>query len=138
MVTAMDEVHSRLGAAQVRWNDYVGTAAADDADAVLNRRSLYEVAGLDRDRWTIVGIEFSFDDTAEQVVVYATDRRSEVGAPADAADELAVTAFHLGPSTQLSEFLSQAFKRVSVRLVSSVVQDKQLLVAGRSELAPPG
>ena len=43
-------VQRRLGAASVRWNDYVGTAAADDADALLDRPSLYEVAGIDRGR----------------------------------------------------------------------------------------
>jgi hypothetical protein len=44
---------ARLGSAQARWNDYVGTAAADDAAAILAIRSLHEVVSLDRDRWTI-------------------------------------------------------------------------------------
>jgi hypothetical protein len=70
----MNSMQSRLGSAQVRWNDYVGTAAADDADAVLDTRSLYEIAGLDRDRWTIVGIDFTLDDAQEIVVIYAADR----------------------------------------------------------------
>ena len=73
--------HGRLGSAQVRWNDYVGTAAADDADALLNTRSLYEIAGVDRDRWTIAGIDFSMGSSSEHVVVYAIDR---------AADELSL------------------------------------------------
>jgi len=111
----------------------VGTAAADGADAVLDTRSLYEVAGLDRDRWTIVGIDFTLDDAAELVVVYAADRADNVES-AD-AEEVAVTGFHLAPSTQLNAFLREAFKRVSVRLLSSVVADKQLVVADRAQLA---
>ena len=50
----------RLGSAQARWNDYVGTAAADDTTAILDARSLYEIVGLDR--WAIVGIDFSLAD----------------------------------------------------------------------------
>jgi hypothetical protein len=130
----MNSMQSRLGSAQVRWNDYVGTAAADDADAVLDTRSLYEIAGLDRDRWTIVGIDFTLDDAQEIVVIYAADR-DDAGVGSDEAEEMPVTAFHLAPSTQLSAFLREAFKRISVRLLSSVVADKQLLVADRAQLA---
>jgi hypothetical protein len=130
----MNSMQSRLGSAQVRWNDYVGTAAADDADAVLDTRSLYEIAGLDRDRWTIVGIDFTLDDAQEIVVIYAADR-ADAGGNSDEAEEMPVTAFHLAPSTQLNAFLREAFKRISVRLLSSVVADKQLLVADRAQLA---
>jgi hypothetical protein len=70
----MDGVGSLLGSARVRWNDYVGTAAADDADALLATRSLYEISGVDRDRWTIVGMDFSRGLPLEQVVNYAVDR----------------------------------------------------------------
>lgn len=129
----MNQIKSRLGSAQVRWNDYVGTAAADDADAVLDTRSLYEIAGLDRDRWTIVGIDFAVDDATEMVVVYAANRDDDV-LSAD-TDEVAVTAFNLAPSVQLTAFLREAFKRVSVRLLSSAVVDKQLLVADRAQLS---
>jgi hypothetical protein len=120
-------VASRLGSAQVRWNDYVGTAAADDADAVLNSRSLYELAGLDRDRWTIVGIDFSTGFPSERVVVYALDRASEASSPA-AVHELAVTAFDLGTSVQLEEFLREAFRRISVRLLSTAVDGNEVVV----------
>ena len=36
----------RLEAAHARWNDYLGSAAADDAQALLDRPSLYEIASL--------------------------------------------------------------------------------------------
>jgi hypothetical protein len=97
----------RLGSAQARWNDYVGTAAADDADAILDTRSLYEIVGLDRDRWAIVGVDFSLADSSDHVVVYAEDRGStSTGAPADDG-HLPVTAFHLTPSRRLDEFLKR-------------------------------
>jgi hypothetical protein len=130
----MDMMPSRLGSAQVRWNDYVGTAAADDADAVLDTRSLYEVAGLDRDRWTIVGIDFALEDSAEHVTIYAADRGEPDLLEADDQD-LPVTAFKLAPSVQLSDFLREAFKRISVRLVSSVVAGRELVVAGSAQLS---
>jgi hypothetical protein len=130
----MDGEPSRLGSAQVRWNDYVGTSAADDADALLETRSLYEIVGLDRSRWTIVGIDFSLAAAAEQVVVYATDRTSTVrGEPLDEGS-LPVTAFHLGTSVRLDEFLKEVFKRVSVRLLSTVVEQRELVVTEHANL----
>jgi hypothetical protein len=38
-------------------NDYVGTVAADDAEAVRDQPSLYELANIDRDLYTIVAID---------------------------------------------------------------------------------
>ncbi|HEY5820727.1 MAG TPA: hypothetical protein VIT20_02040 [Propionibacteriaceae bacterium] len=130
----MNSVNTQLGSAQVRFNDYVGTAAADDADAVLATRSLYEIAGLNRDRWTIVGLDLALGESAG-VVVYAADRLHD--AEAVEADEVPVTAFRLAPSTQLHAFIAEAFKRVSVRLVMSAVRDKQFVVAGQTELSEP-
>ena len=124
----------RLGSAQARWNDYVGTAAADDADAILDTRSLYEIVGLDRDRWAIVGVDFSLADSADHVVVYAEDRGStSTGDPADDG-HLPVTAFHLTPSRRLDEFLKEVFKRVSVRLLSASVRHRELVVAAHTNL----
>ena len=39
-----------LGPATAGWSDYVGTAAAEDAVATLGSPSLYELAGVDRER----------------------------------------------------------------------------------------
>lgn len=130
----MSVIDSRLGSAQVRWNDYVGTAAADDADAVLATRSLYEIAGLDRDRWMVVGLDLALGDAAG-VVVYAVDR--DRGSEALEAEEVPVTAFRLSASTTLDSFLAEAFKRVSIRLMASSVHDKQFVVSGQSDLADP-
>jgi hypothetical protein len=57
----MDAQHRVLGPANTQWNDYVGTVAADDAEAVQDRPSLYELAHIDRDRYTILGIELNVD-----------------------------------------------------------------------------
>ena len=110
-------VTGRLGTAHARWNDYVGTAAADD-----------EIAGLDRGRWTIVGIEASLADTSEQVVVYALDRSVEPASDDGALGEVGVTAFHLSPSTRVDQFLHEAFQRVSVRLLLTLAVDRALRV----------
>lgn len=126
-------VDVRLGPAQVRWNDYVGTAAADDADAVLNTRGLYEIAGIDRDRWRIVGIDFLLGSPSDQVVVYGVDR-DQHDAERVNGDSVVVTAIHLDTSVQLEQFLREAFKHVSLRLISTVVGDTPLLVSEHARL----
>src|SRR6478672_9357364 len=56
------EVEGRaLGPARTNFNDDVGTVAADDAEAVLDRPSLYELAKIDRDRNTVLGIDLRVD-----------------------------------------------------------------------------
>ena len=57
----MDPQGRALGPATTRFSDYVETVAADDAEAVMDRPSLYELAQIDRDRYTIVGIELNVD-----------------------------------------------------------------------------
>jgi hypothetical protein len=117
----------RLEAAHARWNDYLGSAAADDAQAVLDRPSLYEIANLDRERWTIVGIELCLGQPSEQVVIYAVDRSTKP-ANEDNLEEMAVTAFHLDQSTRVEEFLRAAFNSVNVRLMSTLTVDRYLRV----------
>lgn len=129
---AMHGELGRLGAAQVRWNDYIGTAAADDADAILDTRSLYEIVGLDRDRWTIVGLDFLLASSADRGVVYAIDRRATSSDPIEG--DLPVTAFHLGTSGRLDKFLREIFKRFSVRLLATAVQDRELVVVEHASL----
>jgi hypothetical protein len=35
--------------AHTRFNDYIGTVAADDAEAIKGQQSLYDLADIDRD-----------------------------------------------------------------------------------------
>jgi len=123
----------RLEAAHARWNDYLGSAAADDAQAVLDRPSLYEIANLDRERWTIVGIELSLGQPSEQVVIYAVDRSTNP-AHEDNLEEMAVSAFHLDPETRVEEFLRAAFNSVNVRLMSTLTVDRYLRVDDHVQL----
>src|SRR3712207_2763487 len=118
----------QLGSVQVRWNDFVGTAAADGANVLLNTRSLYEIAGIERDRWAIVGIDLSLRDSTDEVVVYGVDRTS-AGPDAADVDDVAVTAFHLDRSVRFEQFLKEAFALLSVRLLSSAVSGQNLIVA---------
>ena len=120
-------VDGRLGSAQARWNDYVGTAAADDAAALLATRSLYEISDLDRDLWTIVGMDFSRGTASEQVVICAMDRATGLDADPETGD-LNVTAIHLAKSTAMDSFIHEAFNQLSVRLMSSAVIDKCIVV----------
>jgi hypothetical protein len=69
----MDARGRVLGPAATRFNDYIGTVAADDAEAIKDRPSLYELAQIDRDRFTIVGIDLKVDGPTT-ATVYAIDR----------------------------------------------------------------
>jgi len=68
------EVEGRaLGPAKTNFNHYVGTVAADDAEAVLDRPSLYQLAKIDRDRYTVLGIDPRVDGSTT-ASIYAIDR----------------------------------------------------------------
>jgi hypothetical protein len=123
-----------LGPAAVRWNDYVGTAAADDADALMDRPSLYELAGVDRDRFTILGIDLTVWETTTTVKVYAVDRvahrlesHADIEELGHSRGEIPVVEFAI-PSQQVNQLISDAFKRISMRLVARGVRDHQLVV----------
>lgn len=124
----------KAGFSAARWNDYEGTAAADDARPLLNTRSLYEVAGLDRHRGRIGHRLLRRAFRANRVVVYGVDRAAEK-LPLEDADTLTVAAFHLGSSVRLGRFLAEAFGGVSVHLLSPVVNDTSLAVAEHARLA---
>lgn len=127
-----------LGVVSVRYDDYLGTAAADDADAVLAGRSLYQMVGLDRDQWLIVSVELARSKHSERISVYAIDRyRHPIGSLADLEERsdftygVPVVAFDLPASVQLDAFIAEAFQRISVRLVSHAVAGQTLNVTDR-------
>jgi hypothetical protein len=112
-----------LGPASTRFNDYIGTVAADDAEAIMDRPSLYELAQIDRDRFTIVGIDLNVDGPAT-ATVYAIDRVGpEVVRPAEIVEsgqsrrEIPVVPFDI-PEPTVEDFIRHAFRRISVRLVT--------------------
>jgi len=61
-----------LGSAHTLFNDYIGTVAADDAVALTGEPSLYELAGIDRDLYTIVAVDLRVEGPVT-ATVYAVD-----------------------------------------------------------------
>jgi hypothetical protein len=136
------ELSRRLDAASTTWNDYLGTAAADDVDALTGRRSLYELAGLDRDRWVVVAVDLAVRAAEPEVVVYAVDRSADQEAAFDIDAVIAangyvpVTAVRLSVQDQVEAFLNDAFRRLAVRLVARGFREETLVV--KNELTASG
>ncbi len=104
-----------FGDATEQYNDWTGTAAADDADP---DGALYELAGLDPERWVIVGIEINDG----YVRVYAFDQRDALTPPELYAQEhgqipVRVFQIHEGDDNVWSlRVLTQCFKRWTIHL----------------------
>lgn len=139
------QIERGLGAASTTWNDYLGTAAADDADAFTANQSLYALADLDRDRWVVVAVDLAVRSADPEVIIYAIDRQGEVGSSAgdgafdidavvDAHGHVPVTAVRLAVHDQVEAFLNDAFRRVAVRLIARGFRDETLVV--ERELSP--
>lgn len=138
------DTNRRLDAASTTWNDYVGTAAADDADAFSAQHSLYALAGLDRQRWVVVAVDLAVRSSDPEVTVYAIDRAGDDGDAFDidtviaANGHVPVTAVRLSVTDQVEAFLNDAFRRVAVRLVArgfreeTLVVNRELTASGRS------
>jgi hypothetical protein len=128
-----------LGPARTNFNDYVGTVAADDAEAVLDRPSLYELAQIDRDRNTIWAIDLRVDGPTT-ASIYAIDRvehrislnGTDLVELGQSWGEIPVVQFNL-PEPNVEEFIRHAFKRISIRLVAHALGDQVLVV---TELRP--
>ena len=132
-VLAMERGGRVLGPARTSFNDYVGTVAADNAAAAMDRPSLYELAQIDRDRYTILAIDLIVDGPVT-AAVYAIDRgkhgisrHAEIVELGHGRGEIPVVQFAL-PEPNVEEFIRQAFKRISVQLVTQAVRDHVLVV----------
>jgi hypothetical protein len=131
-----------LGPANTRFNDYVGSVAADDAEAIKDRPSLYELARIDRDRFTIVGIDLTVDGPTT-ATVYAIDRieqavlrQSEIVELGETRGEIPVVPFDI-PKPNVEDFIRHAFMRISVRLVTQDLHDQVLVVIEPPPAAEP-
>ena len=129
------EVEGRaLGPARTNFNDYVGTVAADDAEAVLDRPSLYELAKIDRDRYTVLGIDLRVDGSTT-ASIYAIDRvehrislnGTDIVELGQSWGEIPVVQFNL-PEPNVEDFIRHALKRISIRLVTQALRDQVLVV----------
>ena len=71
----MEAKERELSSAKIDFHDYVGIVAADDAEAVLEVPTLNELEKIDRDRYTMVGIDVRVDGpTTAVAAIYAIDR----------------------------------------------------------------
>jgi hypothetical protein len=122
-----------LGPASTNFNDYLGTVAADDADAVVDRPSLYELAHIDRDRYTIVAVDLTVKGPTT-ATIYAFDRIDGISLQAEIIElglsrgGVPVVPFDL-PEPSIEEFIRHGFKAISVRLVTQTLRDQVLVVA---------
>jgi hypothetical protein len=129
----MDPRGPVLGPANTRFNDYVGTVAADDAEAVKDQPSLYEIAGIDRDRYTILAVDLRVDGPVT-ATVYAIDRvehglarHAEIAELSESLGEIPVVPFDI-PEPNVEDLIRHAFRRISVRLVTQHFRDHALVV----------
>jgi hypothetical protein len=123
-----------LGPALTRFNDYVGTVAADDAEATQDQPSLYELANIDRDRYTILAVDLRIDGTLT-ATAYAIDRiehgitrHDEIPELSKMHGEIPVVPFDI-PQSDVEELIRHAFRRISVRLVTQHLSDHLLIVS---------
>lgn len=140
MATTVDPYD--LGPAHVQCDQWLGTAAAENDITVSS--GVYEVVGLDRTSWTIVGLEF-FDGTSargSRLTVQALDRRKhgllyakheELRSFTDSCGHLPVTSFEVH-GTQAEEITKRVFKRYTVRLTTASFADKPLRIEELGDL----
>ena len=132
-----------LGPAHTRFNYYLGTVAADDAEVVKDQPSLYELADIDRDRYTILAVDLSIDGPVT-ATVYAIDRvkhgitrHSEIAELSASQRQIPVVAFDI-PEPNVEDLIRHAFRRISIRLVTQHLQDLELVVTEPSSIEDVG
>ena len=98
---------------------------------------------LDREQWRIIGVDLQASGGDPQVIVYAVDTsRLEIDGDGhdhihDEHGQVPVTAVRLRASTQVEEFLSRAFQRISLRLVARGFRDETITVEDTVDAAEP-
>jgi hypothetical protein len=130
---AMEAMGQVLGPASTHFNDYRGTVAADDAAAVMDQPSLYELAEVDRDCYTILAVDLRINGHTA-ATVYAIDRvehpdalPGKIAKQHPSQDEVPVVPFDL-PESSAEKLIKYAFKKISVRLVTQPLQEHDLIV----------
>jgi hypothetical protein len=111
------------GLAGANLNDEVGTVAADNAEAVFDRPILYQLAKIDPDRCTIVGIDVRVDGpTTGIAIVHAIDRlEHSIARPADISEpdrrrvEIPVLKFSL-PELKVEDFIMHTFDEILIKI----------------------
>jgi hypothetical protein len=129
----MDPRGPVLGPANTRFNDYVGTVAADDAEAVKDQPSLYEIADIDRDRYTILAVDLRVNGPVT-ATIYAIDRleqgiarHAEIAELSESLGEIPVVPFDIA-EPNVEDLIRRAFRMISIRLVTQHFRDHALVV----------
>ncbi len=127
-----------LGPAAVMWNDFVGSAAADDLNGSSGDRNLYELAGIDPQQWMILGIDLVLQGGSEHGRVYALNRvDNQVDTHEDLLElayhsgELTVDAFEIDAAGSAGHLVRSVFEHVAVRLIARGVSDHRIVVRGQ-------
>lgn len=120
-------------ALQTHASTTTGTVAADDAEAVKDQPSLYEIANIDRDRYTILAVDLRVDGPVT-ATVYAVDRvehgiarHAEIAELSESLGEIPVVPFDIA-EPNVDDLIRHAFRRISIRLVTQHFRDHALLV----------
>ena len=109
--------------AKTNSNDCLETVAADDAEAVFDRPIVYELAKIDPDRYTIVGIDVRVEGpTTGIATVHAIDRlEHSIALQADIAElgqgrvEIPVLKFLL-PEPNVEDFIMHTFDEILIKI----------------------
>jgi hypothetical protein len=135
-----------LGAASEQYDDWLGTVALDDP----HDDSLYAVAGLDRDEWTIVGISLAagrigVGDVTSAASVYAVSRDlvTKFEDFADVARQyggrIPVVQFGLDVEQAALRLLELVFKRWTINVVTGgIARDYDLAIMDVREVSDGG
>ena len=132
----MVAIHSSelLGPVCVRFNDYIGMAVADDANSLLQSKSINQLADLDRDSWAIVGFELFHSGNRDRLIVYATDPQALAICDENLMAPLPVVAFEAPDPHRTKSFIDEAFQEIRVRLMSQRMSTRVLQVTERRQL----
>ena len=123
MFRHMEFEEQEPGSARANVNDSVKTVAADDAKAVFDRPVLYELAKIDPDRYSIVGIDVRVDGpTTGIATVCAVDRlensiarQADIAEPGRSRVEIPVLQFSL-PEPKVEDFIRHTFDEILIKI----------------------
>jgi hypothetical protein len=122
--SAMKPLERAVGPSNTRlFNDFVGPVAADDAEVVKDQSSLYELANIDRERYTILAFDLRIEGQVT-ATVFAIDRLQHGVSLID----IPVASFEI-PEPSIEDLIRHAFKTISIRFVTQPFRDLALAVA---------
>ena len=120
----MEPLERAVGPSNTRlFNDYVGPVAADDAEVVKDQSNLYELANIDRDRYTILAFDLRIEGQVT-ATVFALDRLEDGISLID----IPVVSFAI-PEPRVEDLIRHAFKTISIRFVTQSFRDLALAAA---------